>query len=52
MPICQRVVRLTAHDTDRELATKIAEIIRRRAEAHPLPGGEGRGEGERELQLH
>ena len=50
--ICQRVVPLTAHDTESEPATKITEFIQRRAEAHPLLGGEGRGEGERELYLH
>ena len=47
--ICQRVVPLTANDTEWEPAMKIAEFIQRRAVADLLPGGEGRGEGEREL---
>ena len=38
-----------ANETESEPVTEIIEIIHRRADAHPLPGGEGRGEGEREL---
>ncbi|HTQ49592.1 MAG TPA: hypothetical protein VMJ12_02695 [Candidatus Acidoferrales bacterium] len=52
MPIGPMVVPLTAKDTELEPATKDAEIIQRPAGAHPLSGGEGRGEGERELYLH
>jgi hypothetical protein len=45
--MCRIVVRLVANDTKPETTTKIEEIIQRRDVALPLPGEEGRGEGER-----
>ena len=36
------------NEAESEPVMEIAEIIQRRANVHPLLGGEGRGEGERE----
>lgn len=49
MPTRWIVVSLKTNDTESEMVAKNTEIIRRRDVALPLPGGEGRGEGEREL---
>jgi hypothetical protein len=52
MPMCRVVVRFSANGAELEAATKIEGIIQCRDVALPLPGGEGRGEGERKRHFH